>query len=233
MSGFFERRRLAKEEARQRAIETDLAANDLIALHGPPKPRPQPGPTPAGPTPPVPAPAAEDPVTQADAPSPWAAPMESASERPSTEPAPVMSTPPAPAPPADRTEAERQGADRAGAANATDPDGVCRQLLQLPGATAAAVVDGDGMSLAAHGDAGFDLDAGAAAAGEVLLAHRDLLGDDRVTEATITTGRRHLLLHAAGPAADGLLVYLVLDAGRGNLAGARRRLSQLAAGLTA
>jgi predicted regulator of Ras-like GTPase activity (Roadblock/LC7/MglB family) len=108
-------------------------------------------------------------------------------------------------------------------------------IMALDGAVAFAVVDHtSGMTLTSTVTRTFDVELAAAVATEVvraqLRANEQLGGGQQLQDILITlSGELHLItLRAGDPRYDGLFSYLVLDAARGNLALARRRLRELA-----
>lgn len=113
-------------------------------------------------------------------------------------------------------------------------DVTLKNVMNIEGAIAAALVDyTSGMSLAGA-SASKDLDITVAAAGntEVVKAKMrtlELLGlDDRIEDILITLGKQyHLMrpLHSRDGA--GLFLYLAIDRSRGNLALARRQLQTI------
>jgi VIT1/CCC1 family predicted Fe2+/Mn2+ transporter len=117
-------------------------------------------------------------------------------------------------------------------------DVTLKNVMNIEGALAAALVDyTSGMSLAGA-TATKDLDVTVAAAGntEVIKAEMrtmELLGlDDRIEDVLITLGKQyHLMrpLHSRDGA--GLFLYLALDRARGNLALARRQLQAISESL--
>lgn len=117
-------------------------------------------------------------------------------------------------------------------------DVTLKNVMNIDGALAAALVDyTSGMSLAGA-SASKDLDVTVAAAGntEVVKAKMrtmELLGlDDRIEDILITLGKQyHLMrpLHSRDGA--GLFLYLALDRARGNLALARRQLQAISESL--
>lgn len=117
-------------------------------------------------------------------------------------------------------------------------DVTLKNVMNIDGALAAALVDyTSGMSLAGA-TASKDLDVTVAAAGntEVIKAKMrtmELLGlDDRIEDVLITLGKQyHLMrpLHSRDGA--GLFLYLALDRARGNLALARRQLQAISESL--
>jgi len=109
------------------------------------------------------------------------------------------------------------------------------QLLQIDGATAAAIVDSNsGMVLGKDGS-GVNLDLAAAGNTEVVHAKlktmRSLGLKDRIEDILITLGSAY---HIIRPVADkpGLFVYLVLDRGKSNLALARHKTTEIESSLT-
>lgn len=112
-----------------------------------------------------------------------------------------------------------------------------KQALEIEGALAAALVDGDsGMLLAsAGGNATFDLEIAAAGHTELLRAeHRTMraLGvRDTVQDVLVTLGQQYHLLRPLHSAPN-LFLYLALDRERANLAMARHLLAAIEASTT-
>jgi predicted regulator of Ras-like GTPase activity (Roadblock/LC7/MglB family) len=108
-------------------------------------------------------------------------------------------------------------------------------IMALDGAVAFAIVDHtSGMTISSTQARTFDIELAAAVATEVVRAElraiEQLGGGQGIHDILITlTGELHLItLRGDDPRYAGLFSYLVLDADRGNLALARRRLRDLA-----
>lgn len=112
-----------------------------------------------------------------------------------------------------------------------------KQALEIEGALAAALVDGDsGMMLAsAGGNATFDLEIAAAGHTELLRAEqrtmRALGVRDTVQDILVALGQQYHLLRPL-QSAPGIFFYLALDRERANLAMARHLLAVLEADTT-
>jgi hypothetical protein len=125
-----------------------------------------------------------------------------------------------------------------GAAMATTVDVTLKNLMDIEGAVAAALVDyTSGLTLGGT-SASKTLDISVAAAGntEVVKAKlrtMEMLGlDDRIEDILITLGRQyHLLRPLHSRDGTGLFLYLALDKERGNLALARHRLAKISENL--
>ena len=101
------------------------------------------------------------------------------------------------------------------------------ELMQIDGASAAAVVDSNsGMVLGKAGGGGLDLDVAGAGNTEVVRAKMKTMKSlglkDNIEDILITLGKQY---HIIRPMTErpGVFVYLVLDKQRGNLAMARRK----------
>lgn len=108
-------------------------------------------------------------------------------------------------------------------------------MMNIDGAIACAIVDGNsGMVLGKTG-AGVDLDVAAAGNTEVLRAKSKTMAalglKDEIEDILITLGKQY---HVLRPLATmpGVFVYLVLDKARANLALARIKVQAAEAGLT-
>ena len=112
-----------------------------------------------------------------------------------------------------------------------------KQALEIEGAVAAALVDGDsGMMLAsAGGNATFDLEIAAAGHTELLRAElktmRALGIHDTVQDILVSLGQQYHVLRPLRSAPN-IFFYLALDRERANLAMARHLLAILEAGTT-
>ncbi|MFJ5728966.1 roadblock/LC7 domain-containing protein [Streptomyces paradoxus] len=111
-------------------------------------------------------------------------------------------------------------------------------LSSIEGATGAALVDyTSGMALGTVGGGnGFDLNVAAAGNTDVVRAKlrtMELLGiQDEIEDILITLGTQyHLIRLLKSQGGNGLFLYLVLDAGRANLAMARHQLRRIEAQL--
>lgn len=114
---------------------------------------------------------------------------------------------------------------------------VLRACVDIPGATAVALVDHtSGMTLGAAGDtSGLNLEVAAAGNTDVVRAElrtMDGIGTtDKIEDILITlSSSYHLIRLVAGH--EGLFLYLVLDKARANLAMARFKLVELERQLT-
>ena len=111
-----------------------------------------------------------------------------------------------------------------------------KQALEIEGALAAALVDGDsGMMLASAGDHSFDLEIAAAGHTELLRAElktmRALGINDTVQDILVSLGQQYHILRPLR-VAPSIFFYLALDRTRANLAMARHLLSVLEASTT-
>ena len=100
------------------------------------------------------------------------------------------------------------------------------RALKVDGALGAALVDLEsGMSLGSSGNPGFDLELAAAGNTEVVRAKkkiRDKLGiKDRIEDILMTLQTQYQLIRMVG---NNLLLYVVLDRSKSNLALARKEL---------
>ncbi|MCO7220243.1 MULTISPECIES: hypothetical protein [Klenkia] len=113
-------------------------------------------------------------------------------------------------------------------------DTVIASLLEIEGASGAAIVDADsGMALAAGGSPGFDLNVAAAGNSNVVRAKLRTIGDlelnDEIEDILITLkGQYHLINVLQGAGNAGLFIYLVLNRATANLALARHKLRAVA-----
>ena len=113
-------------------------------------------------------------------------------------------------------------------------DNVISTLLDIEGASGAAVVDIDsGMALAAGGSPGFDLNVAAAGNSNVIRAKLRTISDlelgDEIEDILITLkGQYHLINVLKGAGNAGLFIYLVLSRSNANLALARHKLRSVA-----
>ncbi|MFZ6639985.1 hypothetical protein ACO0LL_09620 [Undibacterium sp. TC4M20W] len=109
-----------------------------------------------------------------------------------------------------------------------------QSLLSLDGAQCAALVDsGSGMILGQAGS-GLDLEIAAAGNTEVVRAKlktmQSLAIDDVIEDILITLGKQYHILRPLAKH-EGLFLYVVLDKSKSNLALARRKVSDIEAGL--
>lgn len=117
-------------------------------------------------------------------------------------------------------------------------DNFVQELLQIEGATGAAIVDiSSGMALATAGNPGFDLAVAAAGNSNVVRAKiktmRDLDLRDRIEDIMITLeSQYHIINVLASDEAAGLFVYLVLDRNTANLSLGRHKLRSIASRVT-
>jgi predicted regulator of Ras-like GTPase activity (Roadblock/LC7/MglB family) len=113
-------------------------------------------------------------------------------------------------------------------------DTVIASLLEIEGASGAAIVDADsGMALAAGGSPGFDLNVAAAGNSNVVRAKLRTIADlelnDEIEDILITLkGQYHLINVLQGAGNAGLFIYLVLNRATANLALARHKLRAVA-----
>ncbi len=113
-------------------------------------------------------------------------------------------------------------------------DTVIASLLEIDGASGAAIVDADsGMALAAGGSPGFDLNVAAAGNSNVVRAKLRTISDlelnDEIEDILITLkGQYHLINVLQGAGNAGLFIYLVLNRATANLALARHKLRAVA-----
>lgn len=113
-------------------------------------------------------------------------------------------------------------------------ENVLKELMEVDGAMAAAVVDySSGMLLGSVG-AGVDLEIAAGGNTEVMRAKlktMKMLGlDDSIEDILITLSKQYHLIRPLTQTKE-LFVYYVLDRSRANLAIARRKLQTVEAGL--
>ena len=104
-------------------------------------------------------------------------------------------------------------------------------LVNLDGALGAALVDArNGMLLYGVGSAGLDVEIAAAAITDVLRANIKMLKlmatGDEVEDILITLGKQYHILRPVR-AVDGVFVYTILDRRNGNLALARRKVTDV------
>ena len=104
-------------------------------------------------------------------------------------------------------------------------------LVNLDGALGAALVDArNGMLLHGVGSAGLDIEIAAAAITDVLRANIKMLKlmatGDEVEDILITLGKQYHRLRPVR-AVDGVFVYTILDRRNGNLALARRKVTDV------
>jgi hypothetical protein len=113
-------------------------------------------------------------------------------------------------------------------------DAVIASLLEIEGASGAAIVDAEsGMALAAGGSPGFDLNVAAAGNSNVVRAKLRTIADlelnDEIEDILITLkGQYHLINVLQGAGNAGLFIYLVLNRSTANLALARHKLRSVA-----
>ena len=110
------------------------------------------------------------------------------------------------------------------------------ELMQIDGASAAAVVDSNsGMVLGKAGGGGLDLDVAGAGNTEVVRAKiktmRALGLNDTINDMLITLGKQYHLIRPSART-EGVFVYYVLDKNRANLALARRKVQDVEKTLT-
>lgn len=109
-----------------------------------------------------------------------------------------------------------------------------QQLLDIDGATGAAIIDSEsGMTLVQGGDPGFDLGVAAAGSSNVVRAQlatmRDIGRSEAIDDIMITLDNQYHLINVLnGETTSGLFVYLVLNRTGANLALARFRLASVA-----
>ena len=110
------------------------------------------------------------------------------------------------------------------------------ELMQIDGASAAAVVDSNsGMVLGKAGGGGLDLDVAGAGNTEVVRAKMKTMKSlglkDNVEDILITLGKQY---HIIRPMTErpGVFVYLVLDKAKASLALARIKTAEIEAGMT-
>jgi hypothetical protein len=113
-------------------------------------------------------------------------------------------------------------------------ENVLKELMEIEGAMAAAVVDySSGMLLGSVG-AGMDMEIAAGGNTEVMrskLKTMKMLGlDDSIEDILITLGKQYHLIRPLTQTKE-LFVYYVLDRSRANLALARRKLQTVEASL--
>jgi hypothetical protein len=113
-------------------------------------------------------------------------------------------------------------------------ESVLKELMEVEGSMAAAVVDySSGMLLGSVG-AGMDMEIAAGGNTEVMrskLKTMKMLGlDDSIEDILITLGKQYHLIRPLTQTKE-LFVYYVLDRSRANLALARRKLQTVEAGL--
>ena len=100
------------------------------------------------------------------------------------------------------------------------------ELMQIDGASAAAVVDSNSGMLLGSAGSGVDLELAAAGNTEVVRAKlrtmRSLGLNDSIDDMLITLGKQYHIIRPTAKA-EGVFVYYVLDKNRANLALARRK----------
>ena len=107
------------------------------------------------------------------------------------------------------------------------------QIMQIPGALGAALVDySSGMTLGTAGNGHLDLELAAAGNTEVMRAEMMTIGtlslDDKVEDVLISLSTQlHLMRPLSSAAGDGLFLYAAIDKERSNLALARRILQNV------
>ncbi len=107
------------------------------------------------------------------------------------------------------------------------------QIMQIPGALGAALVDhSSGMTLGTAGNGALDLDLAAAGNTEVMRAETLTMGrlglEDRVEDILISLSTQfHLMRPLTSAAGEGLFLYAAIDRERSNLALARRILQNV------
>lgn len=107
------------------------------------------------------------------------------------------------------------------------------QIMQIPGALGAALVDySSGMTLGTAGNGALDLELAAAGNTEVMRAEAMTMGrlglEDRVEDILVSLSTQlHLMRPLTSAAGDGLFLYAAIDKERSNLALARRILQNV------
>ncbi|MDF7680864.1 hypothetical protein PT300_09845 [Enterobacteriaceae bacterium ESL0689] len=104
-------------------------------------------------------------------------------------------------------------------------------LVNLDGALGAALVDArNGMMLYGVGSVGLDIEIAAASITDVLRANIKMLklmaSTDEVEDILITLGKQYHIVRPV-KAIDGIFVYTILDRHNGNLALARRKVTDV------
>lgn len=115
----------------------------------------------------------------------------------------------------------------------TDIQHSLEEIMQIPGALGAALVDySSGMTLGTAGNGALDLELAAAGNTEVMRAQMMTMGrlglEDRVEDVLISLSTQlHLMRPLTSAAGDGLFLYAAIDKERSNLALARRILQNV------
>ncbi len=114
-------------------------------------------------------------------------------------------------------------------------DNIMKEAMTITGAVGVCLVDfGSGMTLAAEGGGGLDLEVAAAGNTEVVRAKMATMAqlglDEKIQDILITLETQyHLIRLVQAKGQEGLFVYLALNSATANLAMARRQLEKLEA----